>query len=275
MADSSLVNQLLNDLKGEDKHKARYAAFRLSQLEDDRVLNGLLDALHHKDAEVRAIVAQTLSSKGTAAIPALTEALGDRSRNVRRAAARSLGMIGSPEVLTSLVGALLGDENSFVRWEAAKALGSITSASVVPELLEALSADSNSYVRYAAAEALGTIGEPSAVDGLEDALTHDANDFVRYAAATALGQIGDASSAPILIRALNNPNSHVWHAAAEALWSMEEHAMPALIAAIIDESSDTRRAALKGILWLSVEYDEEEARERSNDEWVTMWGWWN
>lgn len=272
MADSSLVNQLLNDLKGEDKHKARYAAFRLSQLEDDRALSGLLDALNHKDGEVRTIVAQTLGTKGDAAIHALLQALQDRSRNVRRAAARSLGMIGGTEVLNGLVGALLGDENSFVRWEAAKALGSLANAKVVPELLETLSADSNSYVRYAAAEALGTIGEASAIDGLEDALANDSNDFVRYAAATALGQIGDASSAPMLIRALNNPNSHVWHAAAEALWSMEEQVMPALIEAIIDESEDTRRAALKGVLWLSVEYDE---TERSDDEWVTMWGWWN
>jgi hypothetical protein len=36
-----------------------------------------------------------------------------------------------------------------------------------------------------------------------------------------------------------------------------------------------RSAALKALLWLSAEYDDEEVAERSEDEWVGMWGWWN
>jgi HEAT repeat protein len=184
-------------------------------------------------------------------------------------------MIGEEEAVPGLVGALLGDENSYVRWEAAKALRTLADERALPELLEALSADTNSFVRYAAAEALGAIGDPAALDALEGALLNDDNDYVRYAAATALGQIGDPTSVPVLLKALNHHNSHVWHAAAEAMWLMDEATMPYIVEGLIDPDAATRQAALKALLWLSSEFDEDEALERVEDDWIGMWGWWN
>jgi len=210
-----------------------------------------------------------------AAVPALVERLSDRSKDVRRAAAQALALLGEESATPGLVGALLGDVSSYVRWEAAKALRELADLSALPELLEALAADTNSYVRYAAAEALGAIGTDSALDGLEHALLNDDNDFVRFAAAKALGQIADPTSTPALIQAINHPNSHVWHAAAEALWMMDEEVMPYVIEGLTDAAMDTRRAALKAALWLSAEYDDEEVANRDDLDWIDTWGWWN
>jgi hypothetical protein len=79
----------------------------------------------------------------------------------------------------------------------------------------------------------------------------------------------------VLLQALNHSNSHVWHAAAEALWLMDEATMPYILESLIDSDETMRQAALKALLWLSAEFDDEEVADRSDDEWVGMWGWWN
>jgi HEAT repeat protein len=275
MADGALINQLLIDLHGSDRSKARHAAYRLAGLTDERARAGLIEALNHADNEIRAAVITHIGKPGnTWAIVPIASRLMDTSRHVRRAAIRALAAIGGEEVVQHVVAVLMGDENSYVRWEAAKALGTLGSERAIPELLEALSADENSYVRYASAESLGLIRSPAALDGLEYALLNDENEFVRFSSAVALGQIGDPVCMPSLIASLNTRNTHLWHAAAEAMWAMGDSAMEYVIEALLDKSPDIRQAALKAVLWLSVEFDDE-AADRQDDELYTMWGWWN
>ena len=45
--------------------------------------------------------------------------------------------------------------------------------------------------------------------------------------------------------------------------------------ALIDPDPSMRKAALKAILWLSAEFNDDEVSDRTEDEWVGMWGWWN
>jgi HEAT repeat protein len=94
-------------------------------------------------------------------------------------------------------------------------------------------------------------------------------------AANALGQISEPESIPALILALNHEDYEVWHAAAEALWLMDAEAEPFLRAGLIDPSMAMRRAALKAVMWLTLEHDEDGARANEVDIWPAMWGWWN
>lgn len=275
MADGALINQLLVDLHGTDRSKARHAAYRLASLSDERARAGLIEALHHSDNEIRAAVITHIGKSGnTWAIQPIAQTLSDTSRHVRRMAVRALAAIGTEPVVAPVVAVLVGDENSYVRWEAAKALGTLGSEQAIPELLEALSADENSYVRYAAAESLGLIRSAAALDGLEYALLTDDSEFVRFSSAVALGQIGDASCMPSLIASLNTSNTHVWHAAAESMWAMGEASMQYVIEALLDKDPEIRKAGLKAVLWLSVGYDDDET-ERPDDDVYSMWGWWN
>ena len=280
MTEKSLIRRLLNDLLSDDKQKQQSALHHLSQIKDE--LNDpinvpeFLDALTQRDRHVRMFAVKMLGKIGDlGSVEALIERLVDRSKDVRRAAAQALGQIGEESALPALFGALLGDENSFVRWEAAKALGIIDHVTAIPALLESLETDENSYVRFAAAEALGQIGDQSALEGLENALLRDENNYVRFAAAKALGQIADPSSVPTLLRALNTRNTQIWHAAAEALWVIDEDAMPYILNSLTDMDMNLRRAALKAILWLSVEFDDEDASLRNDLDWTGTWGWWN
>jgi HEAT repeat protein len=280
MTEKSLIRQLLNDLRSDDKQKQHSALHHLTQIKDelnDPVnLPELLRALDQRNRHVRIFAVRLLGKIGESeAVMPLTERLVDRSKDVRQAAAQALGQIGDDTAVPALIGALLGDENSFVRWEAARALGSIDHPSAIPPLLEALEADENSYVRFAAAEALGQMGANMALEGLEHALLKDDNHYVRFAAAKALGQIADPSSVPTLLRALNTHNTHIWHAAAEALWVIDEDAMPYILTSLMSDDMTLRRAALKAILWLSVEFDDDDAALRDDMDWGGSWGWWN
>jgi HEAT repeat protein len=156
----------------------------------------LVRALPHE--AVRAAVVEL----GTPAVPHLIQALGDRDRDVRKAACRALVKIGAPAV-PHLIQAL-GDGNEDVRAAACWALVKI-GAPAVPHLIQALG-DGNEDVRAAACWALVKIGAP-AVPHLIQALG-DGDWYVRAAACEALVEIG-APAVPHLIQALGDGNEDV------------------------------------------------------------------
>ncbi len=125
-----------------------------------------------------------------------------------------------------------------------------------------------------AAEALGRFGGPEACAALRDSLLDHAEPTVRVACATALGLMGGRDAATALVSALNEPDRVIWHAAAEALAGLDDEAMPAVIEMLLQPETPLRRAALSGLLWLTVEYDEAEA-SMSDDLILGAWGWWN
>lgn len=126
----------------------------------------------------------------------------------------------------------------------------------------------------AAAAALGRLGGPEACAALADALRFHADPAVRTACADALGRMGGMDAALALVRVLGDRNRVVWHSAAEALMGLDEEAFPAVIALLLSRDSNDRRAALSGLLWLTLEHDEAEA-SMSDEAVYTMWGWWN
>jgi hypothetical protein len=134
--------------------------------------------------------------------------------NVRGSAARALGSIGTPEVVTPLL-ELLKDDSFWVRGSAARALGSIGTPEVVTPLLELLKDDSDSVRRYAA-EALGSIGTPEVVTPLLELLKDD-SEWVRGSAARALGSIGTPEVVTPLLELLKDDDEWVRDTAFSAL----------------------------------------------------------
>jgi HEAT repeat protein len=127
-------------------------------------------------------------------VPLLVAALRHTDPDVRRAAARSLGQVGSPA--TALLKPALSDSDAEVCRTAVEALGWMGPAAV-PELTDALKNESPA-ARRAAARALGRLGPAaeSAEAALIEAL-RDADEQVRQSAAGALGKVrGQQASKP-------------------------------------------------------------------------------
>ena len=140
--------------------------------------------------------------------------------------------------------------------------------------LAALLQGSDTGAAIAAATELGQLGTDEAAAVLEAVLLGQARSAVRVACADALGSIPSLDAATGLVRALNETDPLIWHAAAEALAGLDEEAMPAVIALLQSREADFRRAALRGLLWLTVEHHEAEVSV-SDFDFLNGWGWWN
>ncbi len=213
---------------------------------------------------------------GSAAVDALTVALTSPDEEVRREAARSLGLIGDPRGLRPLAAALQ-DARWFVRETAALALGRLKDPTVM-EVLIATLRDHSAGAREAAAKALGEIGDPRAIGPLINVFRNDEyylkNDeyYVCEAAAEALAKFGTRAVEP-LVAALKDSRStarhyiakaldktgvpgddlsaQAWHTVMKGDWEgvprFGARAIDPLIAALSDDDHRTRRAAAEAL----------------------------
>ncbi len=130
--------------------------------------------------------------------PSLFRALSQPDPGLRATAAMSIGEAGIGESTDRLVDALRNDVDREVRKAAAYALGLVGDPSAVGALLETLEdASEHPETRGMAAEALASIGDPSAVAPLVEALGDPAVE-VRFWAAFALGELADEAAIPAL-----------------------------------------------------------------------------
>eukprot|EP00435_Cladocopium_sp_Y103_P059179 s428_g21.t1 len=133
------------------------------------------------------------------AVPALLHCAEDEDDDVRCAAARALGHIGTETCAPELV-RLLADEDGGVRWGAAEALGNLGAAAScgVAQLKEALE-DEEEDVRGTSAQSLSKLvkrGAVAAADVVPSFIECLADDewTVRRSVAEALGRCGTAAS---------------------------------------------------------------------------------
>jgi len=150
---------------------------------------------------------------GAVAVDPLIESLDNPNTDVRRNAAKSLGVIGDPRAIQPLLNAL-ADEEWFVRESAAWSLGHISDPSISNILVAALR-DQRAIVRESAAKALAELSDPQAISALVEAL-HDDEYAVAEAAAEALSNVG-APAVGALLTAFRDSPSAVRHAIAAAL----------------------------------------------------------
>jgi len=138
----------------------------IGKMKENRDIKGLIKALKHSNAKVRADVAIALGELGDEhAVEPLIRVLKDIDETVRGSVAVALGELGDEHAVEPLIEALK-DLDAAVRCSAAFALGKIGDKCAVEPLIEALK-DSAKQVRRDAVVALGEIGDPKALGTLE------------------------------------------------------------------------------------------------------------
>lgn len=159
------------------------------------------------------IAAQTIGTLGPAGFDLIQPLCVDPRADHRWWAARTLSQLRSEAATQALIG-LLADLDSDVRACAAFALGEAQTEQAI-EPLARLLADSSVFVSAMASDALARIGRlsvPTLIDRLRKGVGLE-----RARAAKALLAILDSRSIPALIAALDDDSPVVQHYASEAL----------------------------------------------------------
>lgn len=146
----SLLVHLLDDMEMPVR---RAAARSLGQLADTSYLPALLDHQHDRDEEVRAAIAEALGQFGPATVPFLRGMVEQDSGLAVTASLRSLGRVGSREVVP-VVGVALLDGPVPTRMAAAEALGQLAGSEADSFLVAAALDDPEPLVREWAVRAL-------------------------------------------------------------------------------------------------------------------------
>jgi bilin biosynthesis protein len=200
---------------------------------------------------VRLRFASTLGEIGEAATPVLIAALADNPNEViRRAAAKTLTLVGDPSAVPTLLNSFLHDSDQVVRSSAVGALAR-SGDIAVPALLKILdSADSDETIKGHAAWALAFIGAEAA-EYLMPALHSDSLD-VRCAVLGAIVKVVQEQPSDklvnILISALTDPEAIMRSEAASGLGQITHTAsIPHLILACRDSNVDVRKAAVSAL----------------------------
>jgi HEAT repeat protein len=214
---------------------------------DRKAVPKLVELLHDDNGFVRSAAAESLGLLGdrTATIALIQVLTGEKPHPPPGSAQEGLVISAQPGPLPEIARLKVVEE----KINATKALGDIRDPAAVDALIEhGLNAD-DPGLRAESAVSLGKIGEPRAVKPLEGAvrtyydavpqdnqgltistgpmdetvrLRKERESRVRASVAWALGQIADPSAQDILRRALNDENSLVRDAAAEALAKIAE-----------------------------------------------------
>ncbi|HTS16284.1 MAG TPA: HEAT repeat domain-containing protein [Verrucomicrobiae bacterium] len=223
------------------------SARALGNLGDRKAVPKLVELLHDDNGFVRSAAAESLGKLGdrTATLALIQVLTGDKPRPASGSAQDGLVISDQPGALPEIARLKLVEE----KINATKALGDIRDPAAVDALIEhGLKAD-DPGLRAESAVSLGKIGEATAEKPLEatvrpyyDTVPADSQGLtistgaadesmrlrkekesrVRASVAWALGQIADPSARDILRRAMNDENSLVRDAAAEALARITE-----------------------------------------------------
>lgn len=197
---------------------------------------GLIRCLKNKrNIFVRIDAARALGDLGDPkAIDPLVEALKDKFRPVREAAAEALGKLGGDPRGVEAFLDFLKNSSSMVREEGAAALGKIGHRSAAEALIQVIN-DESFFVRLSAVISLGKVGDSGATEPLTQCLKDEDKD-IREAASSALGIVGDARAVESLIQTLKDESPRVRYHAADSLGKLgDARAVEALIEATRDK----------------------------------------
>ncbi|HTY53375.1 MAG TPA: HEAT repeat domain-containing protein [Methanomicrobiales archaeon] len=181
----------------------------IALLKESGNTNGLIRLLGHPDPGTRWRAAEALGSMGGGAVGDLLSSLGHHDPGVRLGIVEALGSVGDPRAIGPLLGVLAGDRSAEVRWAAALALGNLGDAGAVPALAAALQ-DPDKYIRLGAALSLGKLGWEPAGGGELAALLIARQDW------PSLPALGQGAAGP-LIRATRDPDPGIRARAVGAL----------------------------------------------------------
>ena len=268
------INELINQLKSNDKAARKEAVWLLGKLGSPMALEPLTEALlKDSNVSIRELAAKALGDLGEKeATRFLCDALQDTNPGVRRQSIISLGkfcdkrsiehlevVLKDPSVRVEAAQALallgkteglieaIRDKNPEIAARASEAAGVVKEQSVIPALVDALSND-EWKVRKNAAETLGKLREKKAVEKMIKILDSDESYEARASAAESLGKIGDERALDELIKALNDPHWEVRKNVAEALGRLgDSKAVCPLLKILSDPDWNTRSNALNAL----------------------------
>lgn len=193
----------------------------------------------------RATAAFRLGDIGNgAAAGGLVAALSDPARDVRVAAARSLGRLHAAQAGTELVAAAADRRipAALARW-ALLQIG----IPVLPQM-RALLDSADERERAGAVQLIGLLAGPSDAEAAEERI-RDSSAIVRAQAALALGRLGSARNLPALLSALEDQIPQVREAAARALGEMRDPgSLEALVDRVERDRFEVARAAAHAIV---------------------------
>ncbi len=194
------VPMLIEELNDKDIDMQEYAAGALGNIGDDRAIPPLTLMLEHGQGR-RYVAAWALGEmKDAGAVKLLVASLAEKNDAIQKESTRALIKIGSKSV-PYLVEAL-NNSNPDVRKFAARALGIIQDKRSEEPLIKVLG-DENLEVAAAAALSLGTVGTEKSVTPLIKAL--DVKDMtIKINASISLGQLESKDSVAPLTKVMEN-----------------------------------------------------------------------
>ncbi|MEM7553196.1 MAG: HEAT repeat domain-containing protein [Cyanobacteria bacterium P01_A01_bin.84] len=228
--------------------------------ENHRIMKQMVESLGDKRGMVRLGFAEALGEIGEPATPFLIEALANHSNVVvRRAAAKTLTLIGDPNAVPHLVHALLTDEDTVVKGSSVGALARTGEPAVTALLSVLASPDTPESTKGHAAWALSFIGT-EAKEYLYPAINSELPE-VRCAVVGAIYNIAqeniaqetpDEKAFEILMNALMDPSEMVRSESASTIGKLKyKPAIPTLVKLLEHPEEETRKAASLALMKIS------------------------
>ncbi|MBI3269017.1 MAG: HEAT repeat domain-containing protein [Planctomycetes bacterium] len=241
------VEDALRLLESRNPRVRARTVFSLGALPEEERVRRLRPAFADAHVDVRQAALETAAHTLSAGLaPDIARLLEDAA--CRRAAARTLGLLGAIELATE-VAALLQQEDPYVRATAAEALGEMGATEHVAEIA-GLRQDAHAPVRRAVVGALAELGGPDALPAVLAAL-RDPEVAVRGQAAEALDRLGGREHVDALLPLLADAG---WGARFRAVGAVGHlggagHA-EAVEKLLLDPKSEVRLAAATALLGL-------------------------
>ena len=234
--------------------KARLKAGLTIESDPDSIA-AMIAGLGDSRGLLRLRFADSLGSVGSAAVPALCQAMRNSEQvTVRRAAAKTLTLIGDPSSIPDLVSALLDDPDSVVQGSAMGAMAAI-GPEAVNAILDILNNPESTEMQLGLANwALAFIGD-QAPEALKEAANSESA-IIRKAAISALGSqiqsLNDNEAKVLLQNSLIDSCSEIRAEAATLLGKLEDSdwAEPLLIPALSDTDSWVRKNSALSLMKL-------------------------
>ena len=221
-------------------------------INDHQLIKQMVECMGDTRGMVRLGFAEALGELGKPAVPFLLEALADHPNVVvRRAAAKTLTLIGDPSTVPNLIYALLNDEDTVVKGSSIGALAR-TGEAAVPPLLEILaSPESPETTKGHAAWALAFIG----TEGkklLYQAIDSESAE-VRAAIVGAIAKIAEQEEEEkafaLIVKSLDDPAVNVRSEAAAVLGNLtHQPAVPKLVELLEHNEGETRKSAALALM---------------------------
>lgn len=222
---------------------------------DSEAIERMVAGLGDSRGLLRLTFAESLGVVGDAAVPALCRALrGHVNVTVRRAAAKTLTLIGNPSALPTLLEALLADSDPVVQGSAIGAMAAVGELALEPLFSILVHPETSAMQQGLASWGIAFIGAKA-----PEALRQAANSpeaEIRAAAVAALGDqiqsLGDSQARDLLLTALNDNVNAVRAEAATLLGKLHEPewACPHLLPLLSDADGQVRKNAALSLMKL-------------------------